>query len=80
MKASELFAKATMHPVPKGRNLKCVGWADGYLLVRFSKPDLWVYGPDIPKLKCDQIVANPYPDSLFQKAIKNKYRAFKATS
>jgi hypothetical protein len=30
-------------------------------------------------LKRDQILANPYPDSLFEKAIKSKYQSHKAT-
>jgi hypothetical protein len=77
MKTSELIAKVTLQPVPKARNLGWIGWADGYLLVRFKTSTLWVYGPNIPEVKRDQILANRYPDSLFTKAIKNKYQCFK---
>lgn len=75
MKTSELLAKVEMKPVSKARNLSRLGWADGYMVVQFAgRPDLWVYGPEIPELKRDQILANGWPDALFTKAIKNKYQ------
>lgn len=77
MKVYELIAKVSMHPVPKGRNLREVGWADGYLVVRFTGPAMWIYGPQIPEVKRDQLLKNPFPDSLFQKSIKSKFKAFK---
>ena len=80
MKASELFAKATMHVVRKGRNVKYIGWCDGYILVRFQHPALYIYGPNVPELKLTQILNNPYPDALFNRAIKNKFQCFKAAA
>jgi hypothetical protein len=75
MKVPELLAKVEMRPVSKARNLREIGWADGYMVVRFwTGPSLWIYGPAIPEVKRDQILANPYPDSLFTKAIKNKFQ------
>ena len=78
MKVSDLLAKATPQPVTRAKNLGTIAWVDGYLVVRFrGRPDQWVYGPAIPEQKFDQILANPFPDALFQKAIKAKYRAYK---
>lgn len=79
MKVSELLSSVAFQPVPKGRNLAQVGWAHGYLVVRFrGRSDvMWIYGPEIEEKRRDQLLANPFPDSLFQKAIKAKYRAYK---
>ena len=80
MKVSDLIARTVPQFVTKAHNLDQIGWCDGYLLVKFkSSYSLWVYGPAIPELKRDQILANPYPDSLFEKAIKSKYQSHKAT-
>ena len=78
MKVSELLAKAAMQPVPKARNLLLIGWADGYMPVRFrSKPTIWIYGPAIPEVERDKIIRVPFPDRQFNCAIKNKYQCFK---
>ena len=79
MKASELFARTTMHEVKKGRNVRWIGWCDGYILVRFQKPDLYIFGPDIPEGELSKILRVPYPDRQFQLAIRSKFRAFKGT-
>lgn len=79
MKVSELVSKAEMFHLPKARNLRDVGWADGYMLVRFrSKPTLWIYGPDIPAEELPKLLRVPYPDKLFTQNIKNKFRCHKA--
>lgn len=78
MKVSEIVAKAGMRIVPKAKNLFRIGWHGGYLVAEFRKGSaLWIYGPDVPELKREQIIANPYPDSLFEKSIKSKFQAFK---
>lgn len=77
MKTSEVIANAGMRVVPNAKNLFQVGWHAGYLVVEFRKGNsLWLFGPDVPELKRSQILANPYPDSLFHKAIKAKFNAF----
>jgi hypothetical protein len=81
MKVSEIFTNANMKPVPRAKNLDQIGYCDGYLLVRFKgKPTLWIYGPNISAVEVDKILANPFPDSLFYKVIRAKYRAHKATA
>lgn len=66
MKVSELLAKATMQPVPKARNLSHLGWADGYLLVRFKgRGTLYIYGPKVAEDTVDRLLKVPYPDKLF---------------
>lgn len=78
MKTSEVIANAGMRVVTKGRNLFRVGWHGGYFVAEFRRGDaLWLYGPNVPEVKRDQVLANPYPDSLFEKAIKSKFKAFK---
>lgn len=78
MKTSELLAKITMHPVTKGRNLRLVGWADGYMLVAFhGSSERWIYGPDVAEVERDKILRVPYPDALFQHNVKARYKAFK---
>lgn len=78
MTTTEVVQRANLVPVPKARNLDCIGWHDGYMVVKFKRSlDLWIYGAGIPEVKRDQILANPYPDSLFDKAIKKKYRCHK---
>lgn len=77
MKTSEVISKAGMRIVPNAKNIFQVGWHGGYLVVEFRRGDsLWLYGPAVPEVKRDQIIANPYPDSLFHKAIKSKFSAF----
>jgi len=74
MKVSELIAKAEPKPVARGRNLGLVGWADGYLLVKFRGRDtLYIYGPDIAEHEAEKIVKNPYPDALFTK-LRDKHQ------
>lgn len=78
MKVSEVLANADMRPVAKGRNLRSIGWWEGYMPSRFSgKPTIWIYGPGIPEVERDKIHRVPYPDKLFTLNIKNKYRAYK---
>lgn len=78
MKTSEVIANAGMRVVTKGKNLFRVGWHAGYFVAEFRTGDsLFLYGPDVPELKRDQIYANPYPDALFEKAIKSKFKCFK---
>lgn len=68
MKVHELLAKAALQLVPKGRNLELVGWAEGYLVVKFhGRNTLYVYGSNIAECERDKIIGNPYPDALFTK-------------
>jgi hypothetical protein len=81
MKTSELLAKVEMLPVHKARNLDSVGWADGYMVVKFrGRPDRWIYGPNIAEAERDKILRVPFPDSIFCKVIKANYQAFKIAS
>lgn len=78
MKVSEVLAKADMRPVPRAKNLGRIGWADGYMPVRFrGKPTIWIYGPDIPEAERDKILRVPFPDKLFSTNIRAKYRCHK---
>ena len=75
MKTSELLAKVEMLPVPKAKNLRAVGWADGYMVVQFwSSPQRWIYGPKIAEAELGKILRVPYPDALFQNNIKKRVR------
>jgi len=81
MKVSELLVKSAPQRVPKARNLAELSWADGYLLVRFQlRGDLYVYGPNIPQVEFDKLMRSPFPDSLFQKTIKAKFKCYKVPS
>ncbi len=81
MKVSDLISRTVPQSVPRAKNLDQIGYCDGYLLVRFKgKPTLWIYGPNISAVEVDKILANPFPDSLFYKVIRAKYRAHKATA
>jgi hypothetical protein len=65
-------------PVPKAKNLDFIAWTDGYMMVRFKgRPDRYIYGPGIEEHRRDQILANPFPDALFQKVIRSKYQCYK---
>lgn len=78
MKISEVIANAGMRIVTKGKNLFRVGWHAGYFVAEFRRGEaMWVYGPDVEEKRKDQILANPYPDSLFEKTVKSKFQAFK---
>lgn len=73
MKVSELIAKADMRRVFRANNLAELGWADGYLVVRFrGRPTLYIYGPNIAECERDKVLANPYPDALFTR-LRNKH-------
>jgi hypothetical protein len=76
MRVPELLAKVEMRPVSKARNLREIGWADGYMVVRFQT-STWIYGPNIAEVERDKLHRVPYPDKLFTTNIKNKYRAYK---
>ena len=66
MKVSELLAKTEMQAVPKGKNLFKIGWADGYLIVRFKgRSKLYIYGARIAEEERDKLLRVPYPDKLF---------------
>ena len=81
MRVPELLAKVEMLPVPKARNLRAVGWADGYMVVRFwTGPTQWIYGPNIPEDERDKLLRVPYPDKIFDSNIKSKFRAYKVGS
>jgi hypothetical protein len=81
MKVSELLVKSTPQRVPKGRNLAELSWADGYLLVRFQlRGQLYIFGPSIPEVEFDKLMRSPFPDSLFQKNIKSKFKSYKVPS
>jgi hypothetical protein len=70
-----------LQEVPKGKNLHLIGWNAGYLLVQFrGKPDRWIYGPDIPQERFEQLLRVPYPDSLFSKVIRGKFKSHKIGS
>lgn len=78
MKTAELLAKVEMVPVHKARNLDQIGWADGYMVVKFrGREVLWVYGPAIAEAERDKILRVPFPDFIFNKCIKAHYQAFK---
>ncbi len=73
MRTSELLAKVEMVPVSKARNLGEIGWADGYLVVRYKgRPTLYVYGPAIAEAERDKLLKVPYPDKLINQ-LKAKY-------
>ena len=73
MKVSEILANSKPNYLPKARNLDCIWWHAGYLVVRFKGwPALYVYGPNVPEEKRDMLLKNPYPDALFSKW-KEKY-------
>ena len=66
MKVSDLISRTVFHPVPRGKNLSVIGWAEGYLLVRFKgRGTLYVYGPNIPEDTVGRLLKVPYPDKLF---------------
>ena len=78
MKVSELFAKAEMKPISRGKNLDLLGWVDGYLLVVFrGRPTRYIFGPNIPESEFHKILKNPFPDRLFTTNIKNKFQCHK---
>jgi hypothetical protein len=78
MKVSSIIHGADPKPVTKAKNLAFVGWHEGYMLVRFrTNGDRWIYGPNIPQERLYQLLKNPFPDSLFQKVIKSKFKAYK---
>jgi len=71
----------TMTPLPKARNLDCIGWTDGYLLVRFKgRSDRYIYGPDIPQEEYDKLLRVPYPDRIFTSNISKKFKCHKVGS
>ena len=75
MKISELFCGIDMKPLSRGRRLRAVGWALGYLVVRFWGSDAtYIYGPNIPESERDKLLRVPFPDSLYTKTIKRKYQ------
>ena len=81
MKLSELLDGMEMVSVTKARNLDCIGWKDGYLLVKFyGRPDRWIYGPNIPEAEKDKILRVPFPDKLFSTNIRNRYKSYKIGS
>jgi hypothetical protein len=71
MKVPELLAKVEMRPVSKARNLREIGWADGYMVVRFwTGPSLYIFGPSIAEAERDKLLRSPYPDGLWTKLRK----------
>ena len=75
MKTSELLREVEMKPVSKGRRLRSVGWAHGYLVVRFwGSEATYIYGPNAPEAERDKLLRTPYPDSLYTRTIKEKYQ------
>lgn len=67
-----------LQPVPKARNLDRIGWANGYVLVQFKgRPDRYVFGPKIGEDVVPKILANPFPDRLFQLTVKQKFQCAK---
>lgn len=69
--------KFELRDLKKGKNLKRIAWTAGYMLVQFNRPQQYIFGPEIPESEFTKILANPFPDSLFQKIIKSKYRCCK---
>ena len=75
MKTSDLLREVEMKPVSKGRRIRSVGSAHGYLVVRFWGSDAtYIYGPNIPEAERDKLLRVPFPDSLYTKTIKEKYQ------
>jgi hypothetical protein len=79
MKTSELLAKVEMLPIPKAKNLRAVGWADGYMVVRFrTGAALYIFGPSIAEVERDKLLRSPYPDGLWSKLRKKHAEDWKS--
>jgi hypothetical protein len=52
--------------LPRGKNLRRVGWRDGFLTVQFrGRPTIYIYGPGVAREDCEKLFRVPYPDKLF---------------
>ena len=72
--------KFDLKSVPKAKNLNCIGWSNGYVLVQFKgRPDRYIFGPAIPDSEVDKVLKNPFPDRLFTTNIKNKFQCHKVS-
>ena len=74
MKISEIITGAEpLRLVGQGKNLGCIGWFAGYLMVTFrGRGTVYIYGPNVAEAELAKIASNPYPDALFTK-LKKKH-------
>ena len=49
------------------------------MLVVFRSGERYIYGPAIEEFRLEQLLGNPYPDALFTKVIKAKFKVHKVT-
>ena len=59
--------------LPKGRNLRRIGWHDGWLTVQFASGSTYRYGPGVEREVAEKLLRVPFPDKLFTQIVKDTY-------